>query len=150
MKKLFCDEMILSVDVFIITKFCFIYRSGSETGHPLCVMASLFRLLRSLQFRISNNLESVDGLLGCPVAMPKDLNDLIDDFQGLSRDEQILVLDSLFYCINWFRELINAFSLINEQELQMKVSKIFHLTYLIFKVNYKQNYMKGNEESNEI
>ncbi|KAJ4445373.1 hypothetical protein ANN_07178 [Periplaneta americana] len=94
---------------------------GDEQKQPLSVMIPQFRLLRSLQFRISNSLESVDGLLGCFVAMPKDLNDLIDDFPRLNHEEQILVLDSLFYCINWFRELVNAFSLLRDQEMQVKV-----------------------------
>jgi Fanconi anemia group D2 protein len=84
-------------------------------------MAPMFRLLRSLQFRISDNLESVDGLLGCSVAMPKDVTDLIDDFPKLDDDKQMFILDSLFYCINWFRELVNAFSLLRDQEMQMKV-----------------------------
>jgi Fanconi anemia group D2 protein len=84
-------------------------------------MAPMFRLLRCLQFRISNNLDSVDGLLGCSVAMPKNLTDLSDDFPKLNHDEQIFVLDSLFYCINWFRELVNAFSLLRDQEMQVKV-----------------------------
>jgi len=94
----------------------------SVAGQPLCVMAPLFRLLRSLQFRISNDLDSVDGLLGCAVVMPKDMSELIDDFPKLNRDEQIFLLDSLFYCINWFRELVNAFSLLHDQEMQIKVT----------------------------
>jgi Fanconi anemia group D2 protein len=84
-------------------------------------MAPLLRLLRSLQFRISNNLDSVDGLLGCSVAMPKDMANLIDDFPNLNHDEQIFVLDSLFFCINWFREIVNAFSFLCDQEMQIKV-----------------------------
>jgi hypothetical protein len=51
--------------------------------------------------------------------MPRD--DLIDDFPKLDHDEQIFILDSLFYCINWFRELVNAFSLLRDQEMQVKV-----------------------------
>ena len=89
----------------------------------MCVMAPLFRLLRSLQFRISNDLDSVDGLLGCAVVMPKDMPKLIDDFPKLNRDEQIFLLDSLFYCINWFRELVNAFSVVRDQDMQVKVIK---------------------------
>jgi Fanconi anemia group D2 protein len=84
-------------------------------------MAPMFRLLRCLQFRISDNLDSVDGLLGCSVAMPKDMTDLIDDFPKLIDNDQMFILDSLFYCINWFRELVNAFSLLRDQEMQMKV-----------------------------
>jgi len=94
----------------------------SAAAQPLCVMAPLFRLLRSLQFRVSNDLDSVDGLLGCAVVMPKDMTELIDDFPTLNRDEQIFLLDSLFYCINWFRELVNAFSLLRDQEMQIKVT----------------------------
>lgn len=90
-------------------------------AQSLCVMAPMFRLLRSLQFRISNSLDSVDGLLGCSVAMPKDMINLIDDFPKLNHDEQIFILDSLFYCINWFRELVNAFSLPRDQDMDVKV-----------------------------
>jgi hypothetical protein len=46
---------------------------------------------------------------------------LIDDFPKLNCNEQIFILDSLFYCINWFRELVNAFSLLRDQGMQMKV-----------------------------
>lgn len=94
---------------------------GNLSDQSLCVMAPLFRLLRSLQFRIANNLDSVDGLLGCSVAMPKDMANLINDFPELNRDEQIFVLDSLFYCINWFREIVNAFSFLCDPEMQIKV-----------------------------
>jgi Fanconi anemia group D2 protein len=93
----------------------------SVAAQPLCVMAPLFRLLRSLQFRISNDLDAVDGLLGCAVVMPNDMTKLIDDFPKLNHDEQIFLLDSLFYCINWFRELVNAFSLLHDQDMQKKV-----------------------------
>jgi Fanconi anemia group D2 protein len=89
-------------------------------------MAPLFRLLRSLQFRISHNLDSVDGLLGCSVAVPKDMANTISDFAELNRDEQIFVLDSLFYCINWFREIVNAFSFLCDQEMQIKVILKFY------------------------
>jgi Fanconi anemia group D2 protein len=85
-------------------------------------MAPLFRLLRSLQFRISNDLDSVDGLLGCAVVMPKDMAELIDDLPKLNEDEQVFLLDSLFYCINWFRELVNAFSLLRAQDMKIKVT----------------------------
>jgi len=94
----------------------------SVAAQPLCVMAPLFRLLRSLQFRISNDLDAVDGLLGCAVVMPNDMTKLIDDFPKLNHDEQIFLLDSLFYCINWFRELVNAFSLLHDQDMQKKVT----------------------------
>ncbi|KAJ9576903.1 hypothetical protein L9F63_006521 [Diploptera punctata] len=115
------EEDAICLDIEGVLKMEKSNEDGSASGHPLCVMAPLFRLLRALQFRISNSLESVDGLLGCSVAMPKDLTDLIDDFSGLTQDEQIVILDCLFYCINWFRELINAFSLLRDQELQIKV-----------------------------
>ncbi|XP_069683781.1 Fanconi anemia group D2 protein isoform X2 [Periplaneta americana] len=114
-------EDVICVDIEGVLKLEKSESKGDEQKQPLSVMIPQFRLLRSLQFRISNSLESVDGLLGCFVAMPKDLNDLIDDFPRLNHEEQILVLDSLFYCINWFRELVNAFSLLRDQEMQVKV-----------------------------
>jgi hypothetical protein len=54
--------------------------------------------------------------------MPKDMAELIDDLPNLNHDEQIFLLDSLFYCINWFRELVNAFSLLRDKEMQIKVT----------------------------
>lgn len=83
-------------------------------------MNPLFRLIRILRLKLHNgNLDSVDALLGCPVNMPKP--EVIKNFESLGTLEQKLVCTSLFYCINWFRELINAFTYQNNQDLIPKV-----------------------------
>ncbi|KAE8746145.1 hypothetical protein FOCC_FOCC007146 [Frankliniella occidentalis] len=77
--------------------------------YPLLVLNALFRLLRVLKFRVGDeSLEGIDALLGCAVNMPS--HETIVDFNTLGPSQQADVVDCLFYCVNWFREIVNAFS----------------------------------------
>lgn len=78
------------------------------------IVPSLLRLMGICFMRLDNsqNVESISPLLGCPILMPKDLS-----FPDAH------VLDYSFYCINWFRELINIFVTQTDPILQEQVSK---------------------------
>ena len=69
-----------------------------------------FRLLKtSVAVTTSNHgsLDDIDALLGCPIVLPADVN--LEKFEVLSVQEKNVVCASLFYCANWFREILNAF-----------------------------------------
>lgn len=83
---------------------------------PLLILPSLVRLLRALE---SEDLSEIDALLVCPVAMPT--LETLDEFLNLSPDDQTVVMNSLFYCVNWYREIINAFSCFIRKENGDKV-----------------------------
>ncbi|KAK0183451.1 hypothetical protein PV327_001492 [Microctonus hyperodae] len=78
------------------------------------IVPALLRLMGIcfMQLDDSQNVESISPLLGCSILMPKDLN--LPDAH---------VLDYLFYCTNWFRELINIFVTQPDPILQAQVSK---------------------------
>ena len=62
----------------------------------------------------NGSMEDLDALLGCPVWMVPD--ETYDKLDSLSNQELNVLCDANFYCVNWFRELINTFSS-NEDKL---------------------------------
>ncbi|KAK3913826.1 Fanconi anemia group D2 protein [Frankliniella fusca] len=95
-------------------------RQTPESTYPLLVLNALFRLLRVLKFRVGDeSLEGIDALLGCAVNMPA--HETIVDFNTLGPSQQADVIDCLFYCVNWFREIINAFANTNVEAYLEKV-----------------------------
>ena len=91
----------------------------SSTLSMVC-MCPLFRLLQQCESQANaGDLEEIDALLGCPIyAVSKDT---IDDFSELSSEAKDLVCSSLFFLINWFREVANTFAGQDDPEMQTKV-----------------------------
>lgn len=54
------------------------------------------------------DLSDIDAVIGCPVWLPK--RQVLEKLEPLSSNEKNVVCATLFYCANWFRELINAFA----------------------------------------
>lgn len=87
-------------------------------------LTSMFRMVRGLE---REDLSEIDALLGCPLVMPS--HKTIDDFEMLSPEQQIVVVNTLFYAVNWFHEVINCFSYLIKQKNGDKVS-----SFLIFSI----------------
>uniref|UniRef100_A0A3P8UR59 FA complementation group D2 n=1 Tax=Cynoglossus semilaevis TaxID=244447 RepID=A0A3P8UR59_CYNSE len=103
-------------------------QTRAEQVSPLCLSPS-FRLLRVCEKQESGSLENIDGLLGCPLVMT-DM-DLVEKVESLSKTERELLCHLLFYTINWFRELVNAFCGQKDTELKMRVmTRLQNITYL--------------------
>ena len=83
-------------------------------------MCPLFRLLQKCESQASGgDLEEIDALLGCAVyAVPKTS---IAEFKDLSSETKDSVCSSLFFLINWFREVVNTFAGQEDPEMQIKV-----------------------------
>ncbi|KPP77782.1 Fanconi anemia group D2 protein-like, partial [Scleropages formosus] len=96
---------------------------------PLC-LASFFRLLRLCEEnQHKGDLEEIDALLGCPI-MLTDL-DVVEKVESLSKPEREFLCSLLFYTINWFREVVNAFCHQKDPEMKMKVvTRLQNITYL--------------------
>ncbi len=95
-------------------------RDRKEAKNKAETMLSEFRLLKaSTCKKASGNLDDILALLSCPVAMPKEENLL--KFEVVSTTEKDVVCACLFYCVNWFREVLNAFARTEEEELRQKV-----------------------------
>ena len=69
-----------------------------------------FRLLKTCVNTVENiDLSEIDALLCCPIWMP-DRASALQKIESLSLNEKNVVCAALFYCANWFRELLNAFA----------------------------------------
>ncbi|KAI5642363.1 hypothetical protein NE865_05725 [Phthorimaea operculella] len=83
------------------------------------ILSPLFQLVQTLHSRQhEGNLSSIDALLGCPVVMPKFDIDLIEDLDHTTVKN---ILDCLIHCVNWFRELLNAFATQTDEALKTKL-----------------------------
>uniref|UniRef100_A0AAY4DYS6 FA complementation group D2 n=1 Tax=Denticeps clupeoides TaxID=299321 RepID=A0AAY4DYS6_9TELE len=93
-------------------------------------LASFFRLLRLCEEeQHQGDLEEIDALLGCPLILT-DM-DVIEKFDSLSKTEKEFLCSLLFYTINWFREVVNAFCQQKDPEMKMKVvTRLQNITYL--------------------
>ncbi|KAF5287142.1 hypothetical protein FQR65_LT12328 [Abscondita terminalis] len=81
------------------------------------ILAPLFRLLRLIHYKQHDgDLSSIDALLGCPVILPN-----LSDINNYDMEQLKQVSDCVFHCINWFRELINAFITQRSRKLRTKV-----------------------------
>ncbi|XP_068451005.1 Fanconi anemia group D2 protein isoform X2 [Clinocottus analis] len=96
---------------------------------PLC-LSPFFRLLRLCEHKQhQGDLDEIDGLLGCPLILT-DM-DVVEKMESLSKVEKEFLCTLLFYTINWFREVINAFCQQKETEMKMKVmTRLQNITYL--------------------
>lgn len=94
----------------------------SDKKIKLVCLTPQFRLLRMLECRIrGGDLHDIDALLGCPVISPAP--EVFDNFDNLVVSEQHMALSCLFYTVNWFRELLNAFVTQKEREMKDRIYK---------------------------
>ncbi|NWV25194.1 FACD2 protein, partial [Origma solitaria] len=86
---------------------------------PMC-LSSCFRLLRLYTAeQNSGSLEEIDALLGCPLYLT-DL-EVEGKLDSLSKQEREFLCSLLFYALNWFREVVNAFCQQQDAEMKGKV-----------------------------
>uniref|UniRef100_A0A8C9FAQ0 FA complementation group D2 n=1 Tax=Pavo cristatus TaxID=9049 RepID=A0A8C9FAQ0_PAVCR len=91
----------------------------STTISPLC-LSPCFRLLRLYTGEQNNgSLEEIDALLGCPLYLT-DL-EVEGKLDSLSKQEREFLCSLLFYALNWFREVVNAFCQQQDAEMKGKV-----------------------------
>ncbi|KAB7505152.1 Fanconi anemia group D2 protein, partial [Armadillidium nasatum] len=111
--------------------------SDLDHSSRIVTVAPHFRLMRMVESHLyAGDLGNIDALLGCGVQMPTP--ETYEEFSSLSDKEQTFALTCLFYAINWFRELINAFATQKDKELKRKVvlrlRKLLSLQGLLVKV----------------
>ncbi|GFY79169.1 fanconi anemia group D2 protein [Trichonephila inaurata madagascariensis] len=91
--------------------------TADKIGSPL-KLAPMFRLLRIFRQIHDNNLDAIDALLGCSITLPEIK---FQKFGILSMSEKHLILNVLFFCINWIRENINAFASTTDEDIRCNV-----------------------------
>ncbi|XP_053287683.1 Fanconi anemia group D2 protein isoform X2 [Pleuronectes platessa] len=104
-------------------------KRANKRVSPLC-LSPFFRLLRLCEEKQHHgDLEEIDALLGCPLVITG--LDVVEKINSLSKSEREFLCNLLFFTINWFREVINAFCRLKETEMKMKVmTRLQNITYL--------------------
>lgn len=93
--------------------------SRKRVVSPIC-LSPCFRLLRLYTGEQNNgSLEEIDALLGCPLYLT-DL-EVEGKLDSLSKQEREFLCSLLFYALNWFREVVNAFCQQQDAEMKGKV-----------------------------
>lgn len=106
----------------------------------LLTLCSLFRLLRIAEQTTSGEaLEGIDALLGCPVKMPA--TDVCSSFHTLSIDHRETVVTSAFYCVNWFRELVNGFCALRDEQTRAKM--VDRIRRIVELQKYLEKWLQG-------
>ncbi|XP_048586773.1 Fanconi anemia group D2 protein isoform X2 [Nematostella vectensis] len=93
-------------------------------------LAPHFRLLRTCeQSQHKGDLEGIDALLGCPLVSYKA--DMMEQMETLTQQDRDVICSALFYTVNWFREVVNAFSTQSDPEMRGKtLSRLNDITCL--------------------
>ncbi|XP_047315356.1 Fanconi anemia group D2 protein homolog [Impatiens glandulifera] len=84
--------------------------SSQQSSVLLQVLPAKFLLLSTIE-RLMNqgNLSGIDAVLGCPLHLPSSKIICESSWNNLSGKQKQVICLSLYYAINWIRELLNAF-----------------------------------------
>ncbi|KAM0951992.1 putative fanconi anemia protein FANCD2 [Dioscorea sansibarensis] len=82
-----------------------------QSADSLQILPSQFLLLSVVE-RLTNqgSLGGIDALLGCPLHLPSPKYLAEAEWKRMSGQQKQIVWLSLYYAVNWLRELLNAFS----------------------------------------
>ncbi|KAL9550499.1 hypothetical protein MBANPS3_004705 [Mucor bainieri] len=108
--KMGLDESEITVKMFHLIYNDLGIRKKKYLILPMC---AIFHLLASCEKKLNQgSLQGIDALFGCSVVLFSDQQDTSD----LSTEELEAASNMLFYTINWFKELLNAFMFNTEEE----------------------------------
>ncbi|MCD7455074.1 hypothetical protein HAX54_026977 [Datura stramonium] len=87
-----------------------IVSSSLRTASSLQILPANFVLLSSVE-ELANqgSLAGIDALLGCPIHLPSSKFFREPLWGSLSGKQKQIIILSLYYAVNWLRELLNAF-----------------------------------------
>ncbi|KAK5819883.1 hypothetical protein PVK06_024914 [Gossypium arboreum] len=84
--------------------------ASSSQNASLQFLPANFHLLSTVeQLTNQGSLGGIDALLGCPMLLPSSKYFLEAEWQSLTGKQKQIICLSLYYAMNWIRELLNAF-----------------------------------------
>eukprot|EP00041_Stephanoeca_diplocostata_P003132 m.32017 g.32017 ORF g.32017 m.32017 type:complete len:1507 (+) comp14076_c0_seq1:217-4737(+) len=93
---------------------------AGKSAHAIVPLCPLFNLLQSLEKRRNNgSLENCDALIGCGVWTVSD--ECLDVFEDLTYEGKDTVCHFYFQLLNWFRDILNAFTSQDDNEIRLKI-----------------------------
>ena len=111
-----------------------------NTRETINLLTSLFKLYQITIYQINGNLSSIGQLLIAPISIIKQSK--IKQISTLDESQQESICLSLFYGINWLRELVNAFSNDKDIDVFHKVLiRLQHVKLLESKLTYCLAYL---------
>ncbi|XP_057476207.1 uncharacterized protein LOC130764144 isoform X1 [Actinidia eriantha] len=131
--------------------------SASMSESLLQILPAKFRLLSTIE-RLANqgSLGGIDALLGCPLHLPSFKIFSEPAWKPLDEKQKQIVCLSIFYAVNWMRELLNAFctqvtrhsECISQATKDEIIAKLFkRLRNLVFLESLLNNYLKQHSIS---
>ncbi|XP_025107563.1 Fanconi anemia group D2 protein-like [Pomacea canaliculata] len=104
-------------------------QKSEQTVYAAC-LSPHFRLVQICEsHQHQGNMEGIDALLGCPIYVPDEY--VYEKFESFSDKEKDVICTCLLHCINWFREVINAFASQTDVEMKGKVvQRLYNITHL--------------------
>ncbi|KAJ0181389.1 hypothetical protein K1T71_003474 [Dendrolimus kikuchii] len=114
---------------------------NSEADICMGTLSPLFEVVQIIHSKLhGGDLSNIDALLGCPIVMPIIV---IEEIAELEQPLQSKILDCLIYTVNWFRELLNAFSsqtdFVLRKKILRRIIQIEQLEVLIAEILTKTN-----------
>lgn len=89
-------------------------KSKKITLVPMC---SVFNLMQSCEKKLNDgSLVDIDALFGCGIILFKS-----EDMEDITTEEAEYACDMLFYTINWFREILNAFIFTSDNNEKLRL-----------------------------
>ncbi|KAJ0982639.1 hypothetical protein J5N97_010894 [Dioscorea zingiberensis] len=88
-----------------------LFSASMQSANSLQILPSQFLLLSVVE-RLTNqgSLGGIDALLGCPLHLPSPKHLAGAEWKRMSGHQKHILCLSLYYAVNWMRELLNAFS----------------------------------------
>lgn len=110
----------------------------SHKRESVSCLASQFKLIQLCERHINSSLTDLKELLGCPILLfnPERIKDFRED------DQKESICLTLFYSINWFRELINAFSWLSD-DIIVTSNFFFQINFFLKSFKKRKNYFKN-------
>ena len=93
----------------------------SQNRYITTMLCSIFRAISSLERKLTGALGEIDALLCCPILAHDIAYENKGKFSEIPIDLQMMILDSLFAILNWFRELVSVFCLDADPEVRSNV-----------------------------
>ncbi|EDQ90492.1 uncharacterized protein MONBRDRAFT_24328 [Monosiga brevicollis MX1] len=99
-----------------------------QRADVLMPLFSQFKLMQSIHMILQGNLDQIDSINTCPIWM-YNVHDV--DFERMSNEYKDFYCHGILACVNWFRELLNAFAAFDTEHAVQRMRQMIQLEDLL-------------------